>query len=124
MNKEILRHNIEEVIGRPCPPTFSKGVKPNGTSYEDTCIYVRCKIDDAYSIVWVKRNGKDEDFVQDILDRMPTEYSEHLVTIKHDDFLNYTYAPVFDTDTQEMWDKELHRYYKKKGEWCDNYGCD
>jgi hypothetical protein len=67
---------------------------------------------------------EDIDFVEEILKRMPEKYRDHLVTLKHDNWISYSYEPVFDTDTQAMWDKEVSDYINRKQAWCDKYGCD
>ena len=51
-------------------------------------------------------------------------YQRNTVTIKHDNWISYSYEPVFDTDTQAIWDKELSDFYDAKQAWCDRYGCD
>lgn len=124
MNKDILRKNIEQVIMQPCNSKYPTEIKPNGLSEDGTHICVKCKPEDSSSTIWIKRNDKDVDFVQEILERMPEKYREHLVTLKHDDWVYYSYVPVFDTDTQAMWDKELETFYKDKQAWCDRYGCE
>ena len=56
--------------------------------------------------------------------RLPEKYRDKLVTLRHHNWVYYSYYPVFDTDTQEIWDKEYHDYMQRKQEWCDKYGCD
>jgi hypothetical protein len=125
MNKEILKRNIEQVIMQPCNDKYPTRIVPNGLSEDGNHICVKCKPEDTMMTIWLKYNdGSEMDFVQEILDRMPEKYRDHLVTLKHSDWVYYSYVPVFDTDTQEMWDKELDTFYKAKQEWCDKYGCD
>ena len=128
MNKEILRKNIEQVIMQPCNAKYPTEIKPNGLSEDGTYIMVKTTCDDSSSQIRLKwcNNGvyEDIDFVEEILKRMPEKYRDHLVTLKHDNWVYYSYVPVFDTDTQAIWDKELSDFYDAKQAWCDRYGCD
>ena len=128
MNKEILRKNIEYVIMQPCNAKYPTEIKPNGLSEDGTYIMVQTKCDDSSSQIRLKwrNNGvyEDIDFVEEILKRLPEKYRDHLVTLKHDDWVYYSYVPVFDTDTQAIWDDALETFYKAKQAWCDRYGCD
>ena len=128
MNKEILRKNIMDVIMQPCNDKYPERVVPNGLSEDGTYIMVKTRCDDTSSQIRLKwrNNGvyEDIDFVEEILERMPEKYRNHLVTIKHDTWISYSYVPVFDTDTQAIWDKALDTFYKAKQAWCDRYGCD
>ena len=125
MNKEILKRNIEQVIMQPCNSKYPTEIKSNGLSVNGNEICVRCRPEDAMTTIWLKYNdGSEMDFVQEILDRMPEKYRDHLVTLRHSDWVYYSYEPVFDTDTQAMWDKQLSDFYKAKQEWCDKYGCE
>ena len=72
----------------------------------------------------VDRDNKPIDYVERILEMLPEKYRDHLVTLRHDSWVSYSYVPVFDTDTQEIWDKAVSDYIKAKQEWCDKYGCD
>ena len=128
MNKEILRKNIEQVIMQPCNSKYPTEIKPNGLSEDGTYIMVKTRCDDSSSQIRLKwrNNGvyEDIDFVEEILKRMPEKYRDHLVTLRHSDWVYYSYVPVFDTDTQAMWDKAVSDYIKSKQEWCDRYGCE
>ena len=129
MNKEILKRNIEQVIMQPCNSKYQTEIKPNGLSEDGTYIMVKTTCDDSSSQIRLKwRNNdvyEDIDFVEEILKRMPEKYRDHLVTLKHDEnWIHYAYKPVFDTDTQAVWDKELSDFYDLKQAWCDRYGCD
>ena len=128
MNKEILKNNIMDVIMQPCNSKYPTEIKPNGLSEDGTYIMVQTRCDDSSSKIRLKwcNNGVYEniDFVEEILNRMPEKYRDHLVTLKHDDWVYYSYVPVFDTDTQAIWDDALETFYKAKQEWCDRYGCD
>ena len=129
MNKEILRKNIEQVIIQPCFANpwnkADKKIKENGLSEDGTHICVKVTTDDSsWQCNLVDRDGNPIDYVERILERLPEKYRDHLVTLKHDAWISYSYVPVFDTDTQAMWDKELDTFYKAKQEWCDKYGCD
>jgi hypothetical protein len=128
MNKEILKRNIEQVIMQPCNSDYPKRIVPNGLSEDGTYIMVKTRCDDSSSQIRLKwcNNGvyEDVDFVEEILERMPEKYRDNLVTLKHDAWISYSYVPVFDTDTQAMWDKELNTFYEAKQAWCDKYGCD
>ena len=129
MNKEILRKNIEQVIMQPCFANpwnkADKKIKENGLSEDGTHICVKVTTDDSsWQCNLVDRNGNSIDYVERILERLPEKYRDHLVTLKHDAWISYSYVPVFDTDTQAMWDKELSDFYDAKQAWCDKYGCD
>ena len=128
MNKEILKRNIEEVIMQPCNSKYPTEIKPSGLSEDGTYIMMQTKPEDSSSQIRLKwrNNGvyEDIDFVEEILKRMPEKYRDHLVTIKHDNWISYSYAPVFDTDTQAIWNNELKVFFKEKQEWCDRYGCE
>ena len=125
MNKEILRKNIEQVIMQPCNSKYPTEIKPNGLSEDRTHIMVKVACDDSsWQCDLVDRDGNLIDYVERILERLPEKYREHLVTLKHDNWVYYSYVPVFETDTQAMWDNELETFYKAKQEWCDKYGCD
>ena len=129
MNKEILKKNIEEVIMQPCLANpwnkADKKIKENGLSEDGTHIMVKVTTDDSsWQCNLVDRDGNPIDYVERILERLPEKYRDHLVTLKHDDWVYYSYVPVFDTDTQAEWNKELETFYKAKQEWCDRYGCD
>lgn len=125
MNKEILRKNIEQVIMQPCNANYPKRIKENGLSEDGTHIMVKVECDDSsWQCNLVDRDGNPIDYVERILERLPEKYRDHLVTLRHSDWISYSYIPVFDTDTQAMWDKELSDFYDAKQAWCDKYGCD
>ena len=125
MNKEILKHNIIEVINQPYNAKYPTRVVPNGLSEDGKYIMVKVSRDDSsWQCDLVDRDGNEIDFVERILEHLPKEYRDHLVTLKHDDWISYSYVPVFDTDTQAMWDKEVSDYINRKQAWCDKYGCD
>ena len=125
MNKEILRKNIEQVIMQPCFANYPKRIKGNGLSEDGTHICVKVTTDDSsWQCNLVDRDGNPIDYVERILERLPEKYRDHLVTLKHTNWIYYSYEPVFDTDTQAIWDKALDTFYKAKQEWCDEYGCD
>jgi hypothetical protein len=128
MDKEILRRNIMNAIKQPCIATpwdvNCKDVKPNGLSEDGKYVMVNTRTDDTSSQINLEWNGEKLDIVEEILGRLPAKYRDHLVTIQHDTWISYSYDPVFDTDTQAMWDKEMHDFYTAKQEWCDKYGCD
>ena len=124
MNKEILRKNIEQVIMQPCNSKYPTEIKPNGLSEDAKYIMVKVTCDDSsWQCNLVDREGNPIDYAERILEHLPEKYRDHLVTIKHDNLVSYSYVPVFDTDTQAEWDKELETFYKAKQEWCDKYGC-
>ena len=125
MNKEILRKNIEDVIMQPCNSKYPTEIKPNGLSNDGTHIMVKVSCDDSsWQCNLVDRDGNQIDYVERILERLPEKYRDHLVTLKHDNWVSYSYVPVFDTDTQEVWDKAVSYYIKAKQAWCDKYGCE
>lgn len=125
MNKEILKRNIEQVIMQPCNANYPKRIKENGLSGDGTHIMVKIRPDDSsWKCDLVDRDGNKIDYVERILEHLPEKYREHLVTLRHDAWVSYSYVPVFDTDTQEMWDKALDNFLSAKQAWCDKYGCD
>ena len=125
MNKEILKRNIEQVIMQPCNSKYPTEIKPNGLSENAKYIMVKIYPDDSsWQCDLVDRDGNSIDYVERILEHLPEKYRDHLVTLKHDNWVYYSYVPVFDTDTQAMWDKELSDFYDAKQAWCDKYGCD
>ena len=129
MNKEILRKNIEQVIMQPCIANpwdkHCKDVKFDGLSENGKYIMVKISPDDSsWQCNVVDRDGNPIDYVERILEMLPEKYRSHLVTLRHDAWVSYSYVPVFDTDTQAMWDKEVDDYITAKQEWCDKYGCD
>jgi len=129
MNKEILRKNIEQVINQPCfanPWNKSdKKIKENGLSEDGTHIMVKVYTDDSsWQCNLVDREGNPIDYVERILEHLPEKYRDRLITLKHDAWVSYSYVPVFDTDTQVIWDKEIDIFCKAKQAWCDTYGCD
>jgi hypothetical protein len=125
MNKEILRKNIEQVIMQPCNKKYPEMVVPNGLSEDAKYIMVKIRPDDSsWQCNLVDRDCNPIDYVERILERLPEKYRDHLVTLKHDDWVSYSYVPVFDTDTQAIWDNALETFCKKKQEWCNKYGCD
>ena len=119
MNKEILRKNIEQAIMQPCK---SNGIKPNGLSDDGKYIMVKVYTDDtSWKCYLIDRDGNPIDYVERILEHLPERYRDHLVTIKHDTWISYSYEPVFDTETQAIWDKEVDDYITAKQAWCDKY---
>ena len=129
MKKEILRKNIEQVIMQPCIANpwdkHCKYVKFDGLSEDGKYIMVQiCPDDSSWQCNVVDRDDNPIDYVERILEMLPEKYRDHLVTLRHDTWVSYSYVPVFDTDTQEMWGKAVSDYIKAKQEWCDKYGCD
>ena len=125
MNKEILKQNIEQVIMQPCNSKYPTEIKPNGLSENAKYIMVKIRPDDSsWKCDFVDGDGYSIDYVERILEHLPEKYRNHLVTLKHDNWVYYSYVPVFDTDTQAMWNKELSDFYDAKQAWCDKYGCD
>ena len=129
MNKEILKRNIERVIMQPCIANpwdkHCKDVKFDGLSDDGRYIMVQISPDDSsWQCNVVDRDGNPIDYVERILECLPEKYRDHLVTLRHDTWVSYSYVPVFDTETQEIWDKAVSDYIKAKQEWCDKYGCD
>lgn len=129
MNKEILRKNIEYVINQPCIADpwkrDCKGIVPNGLSENGKYIMVKIRTDDSsWQCNLFDSQDNPIDYVERILEHLPEKYRDHIVTLKHDNWVSYSYVPVFDTDTQEKWDAAVDAYCKAKQEWCDKYGCD
>ena len=125
MNKEILRKNIEQVIMQPCNVNYQKRIKENGLSENGKYIMVKVNTDDSsWQCNLVDRDGNPIDYVERILEHLPEKYRDHLVTLKHDNWISYSYVPVFDTDTQTVWDDALETFCDAKQAWCDKYGCD
>ena len=125
MNKDILARNIENVITQPSYTMYHLKTMPNGVSEDGKYIMVQVTPDDSsWKCDLVDKDDNAIDFVGNILDMLPEKYREHLVTLEHDGWLSYSYRPVFDTDTQKMWDDSTSSYIKLKQEWCEKYGCD
>ena len=125
MNEEILKRNIEQVIMQPCNADHPKRIVPNGLSENGKYIMVKVTPDDSsWQCDLVDREGEPIDYVEHILEVMPEKYRDHLVTLRHSNWAYYSYEPVFDTDTQAIWDKELDTFYKAKQAWCAKYGCE
>ena len=110
---------------QPCNSKYPTEIKPNGLSEDGTHIMVKVTCDDSsWQCNLVDRDGNPIDYVERILEHLPEKFRDHLVTIKHDNWVSYSYVPVFDTDTQAIWDDALETFCKEKQEWCDKYGCD
>ena len=125
MNKEILKRNIEQVIMQPYNAKYPERVVPNGLSEDAKYIMVKIRPDDSSWLCnLVDRDGNPIDYVERILEHLTEKYRDHLVTLKHDNWISYSYVPVFHTDTQAIWDKALSDFYNAKQAWCDKYGCD
>lgn len=128
MNKEILKRNIEQVINQPCFANHfqsCKNIRVNGLSEDEKYIIVKVSPDDtSWKCNLVDRDGNPIDYVEGILEMLHKKYRDHLVTLRHSDWVSHAYSPVFDTDTQDMWDKEVDSYIRAKQAWCDKYGCD
>jgi hypothetical protein len=128
MDKEILRRNIMNAIKQPCIAApwdaNCKEIRVDGLSEDKKYIMVKTRPDDTSSQINLEWNGEKRDIVEEILERLPSRYRDDLVTIQHDTWISYSYVPVFDTDTQAVWNKELSDFYDAKQEWCDRYGCD
>ena len=102
-----------------------KDVSLNGLSEDGKYIMVQISPDDSsWHCNVVDMDGNPIDYVECIIERLPEKYRDHLVTLRHDAWVSYSYVPVFDTDTQAEWDKAVSDYIKAKQEWCDKYGCD
>lgn len=123
MNKEIIKRNILNVVNQPCIASpwdkNCKEIKINGLSKDGTHIMVTTKPEDSSTEITL-----EGDFVEYILQELPEKYRKHLVTIEHDTWISYSYVPVFDSDTQAEWDKELNNYLDLKQAWCDEHGCE
>lgn len=129
MNKEILKMNIEQVIMQPCiaSPWLDgcKDFRPNGLSEDGKFIMVQIETTDSSWHCNIEGcDGNKIDYVERILERLPERYRDHLVTLRHDTWISYSYVPVFDTDTQKEWDESVKDYCDAKAEWCRKYGCD
>lgn len=123
MNKEIVMRNILNVVMQPCIASpwnkKCKEIKINGLSEDGAHIMVKTKPEDTSTEITL-----EGDFVEEILRELPEKYRKHLVTIEHNTWISYSYVPVFDSDMQAEWDKELNDYIDKKQAWCDEHGCD
>ena len=98
-------------------------IVPNGLSGNGKYIMVKVTCDDkSWQCDLIDRDGNPIDYVERILEHLPEKYRDHLVTLKHDTWISYSYVPVFDTDSQAMWNKELSDFYDAKQAWCDKYG--
>lgn len=119
MNKEILKRNIEQVINQPCMAKYPTRVESKGYDERNggKAIFVQIEPKDSS-----RQFTFTDDLVDRILESLPQKYRDKLVTLRHDDWVYYSYFPVFDTDTQVMWDKEYRDYCDAKQAWCDKYG--
>ena len=121
MNKEIVKQNILQVIYQPCFASPQKGncknISADGLCENGKCFYVSLRPDDTLFMCWIKdSDGNDIDFVQNIIDQLPPQYREHLVTLRHDNYSSYSYDPVFDSDTQAVWNEALDKFMSGKQE--------
>ena len=105
MDKEALKRNIEQAI------------KEGGT-FEDGSIRVQCEPDDSVRNFHPTEDG----FVDRLIDALPKKYRDKLVTIIPKGWL-YDYKPVFDAETQEMWNKEYKAFAGNKAAFCAKWGC-
>lgn len=121
MNKEILKKNILQVIEQPCNANYPTRVEPKGYDERNGAkiIFVKIEPDDSY-----RQFVLNDDFVDRLLESLPEKYRDKLVTLRHSDWVYYSYYPVFDTDTQAVWDEEYDKYLADKSEWCAKYGCE
>lgn len=123
MNIYILKKNIENVIMQPCLESpwnkNCKRIRNNGLSDDGKYIMVKVEPDDSSWMCYLT-----EDYVEKILGMIPEKYRDKLVTIQHDNWLSYSYIPVFDTDTQSEWNVAFENYCEAKAEWCRMHGCD
>ena len=125
MNKEILKRNIMQAIMQPSLSKYPIEIKTNGLSEDEKYIMVKVTPDDSSWQCNIKDGeGNPIDFVEGILKNLPERFRDHLVTLRHDNWVYYSYVPVFDTDTQAIWDKEQDDYIADKAAWCAKYGCD
>ena len=125
MNKEILKRNIEQVINQPCMSKYPTEIKPKGVSEDERYIMVQITPDDSsWQCNMFDRDGNPIDYVERILEQLPEMFRDHLVTLRHDNWVYYSYVPVFDTELQAIWDKKESDYIAAKAEWCAKYGCD
>ena len=110
---------------QPCNAKYPTRIVPNGLSENGKYIMVKVSCDDSsWHCDLVDKDGNPIDYVERILERLPEKYRDHLVTLKHTNWVYYSYEPVFDTDTQAIWNKAFDTFCKAKQEWCDRYGCD
>lgn len=125
MDIEILKRNIEQVISQPCNAKYPNRIVPRGVSEDEKYIMVKIRPDDSsWQCDMVDRDSNPIDYVARILEKLPEKYRDHLVTLRHDNWVYYSYVPVFDTDMQAVWNKEQDDYIADKAAWCAKYGCD
>ena len=105
MDKETLKRNIEQAI-------------QEGGTFKDSSIRVQCKLDDSVRIFY----PTEDEFVDRLIDALPTKYRDSLVTIRATGWL-HDYAPVFDKETQKMWNKEYEAFAANKAAFCAKWGC-
>lgn len=103
MNLEILKKDIERAID---PKSVTLG-----------SIYVKVKPNDTQTLFKV-----EDDLAERIYERLPSNYRDHLLTIRQTS--DGSYAPVFDDETQEVWDNEVEDYIRQKLEWMMANKCD
>ena len=121
MEKEILKRNITQVVEQPCMAKYPTRVESKGYDERDgeKKVYVKIAPNDS-----CRQFVFNDTFVDRLIESLPEKYRDKLVTLRHYDWVYYSYLPVYDTDTQKMWDEEYDKYISDKQAWCDKYGCD
>lgn len=117
MELEILKRNINDVIHQPCKAKYPERIEEDGICKVRNYIFVQIYPDDTS---W--QCNLTEDFVERIIEMLPEKYKDKLVTLKHDNWVYYSYVPVFDTDTQKMWDEAKRNYIEAKMKDCERFG--
>lgn len=118
MNINILKQNITQVINSPRRVSYNGKIVPNGIGSNNT-IYFKYIPQDIERMFFV-----DDELANNLLESLPEKYRDHLVTIRPNEYFSESYLPVFDTDTQAMWDDEYEKFLEEKAYWVSKWGCE
>ena len=83
---------------------------------ETGTFYIKVRPDD--SVRQFRSNFNN--LAQMIIDGIEPKYKDKVLGFELDKYGDY--RPVFDEETQKIWDKELDDYISRKVEWCRKYG--
>lgn len=118
MNINILKQNIMQVINSPRRVGYNGEIMPNGIGSNNT-IYFKSIPQDIEAAFFV-----NDKLANNLLESLPEKYRDHLVTIRPNEHFSTSYLPVFDTDTQAMWDDEYAKFMEEKAYWVSKFGCE
>ena len=116
MDINILKQNITQVINSPRRVSYNGEILPNGISSNNTIGFKHIP-EDVERIFFV-----NDELANNLLKSLPEKYRDHLVTIRPNEYFSASYLPVFDTDTQAMWNDEYAKFMEKKAYWISRWG--